>query len=195
MNKHTISITENDYKEVLKTLGYENDSLDESVKELLLVCENEIKKVINPCFVYRVFDYKDETLVDSGFELEGESVKEHLKGFDKCACLCVTLGGEVDNLIRKKQITSMAEAMMIDDMASYLVEKVCDQAESIIEEKLNAKETTSRYGVGYGDFPVNKQKEFLDMIDATRQVGVRANEASMLMPTKSVTCLIGIKND
>ena len=43
MNKHTIQISDNDYKEVLKALGYENDSLDESVKELLLVCERELK--------------------------------------------------------------------------------------------------------------------------------------------------------
>ena len=195
MNKHTITITENDYKEVLKTLGYENDSLDESVKELLLVCEDELEKVVNACFVYRVFDYKDETLVDSGFELEGKTIKEHLNGFDKCACLCVTLGSEVDNLIRKKQVTSMAEAMMIDNMASHIVEKACDRAEELVMEKFEACDKTSRYGLGYGDFPITKQKEFLDMMDASRQVGVHANEASMLMPTKSVTCLIGIKND
>ena len=195
MNKHTIQISDNDYKEVLKTLGYENDSLDESVKELLLVCERELKEVINACFVYRVFDYKDETLVDSGFELEGKTIKEHLDGFNKCACLCATLGGEVDTLIRKKQVTSMAEAMMIDNIASFLIEKACDHAEEIIMENFNGCEKTFRYGLGYGDFPIEKQKEFLDMLEASRQVGVHVNEASMLMPTKSVTCLIGIKDD
>ena len=195
MNKHTIQISDNDYKEVLKTLGYEKDSLDESVKELLLVCESELKKVVNACFVYRVFDYKDESLVDSGFELEGKTIKEHLEGFNKCACLCATLGGEVDALIRKKQVTSMAEAMMIDNMASYLIEKVCDRAEEIIMKKFGGCDKTFRYGLGYGDFPIERQKDFLDMLEASRQVGVHVNEASMLMPTKSVTCLIGIKDD
>ncbi len=195
MNKHTIQISDNDYKEVLKALGYENDSLDESVKELLLVCERELKEVINACFVYRVFDYKDETLVDSGFELEGKTIKEHLDGFNKCACLCATLGGEVDALIRKKQVTSMAEAMMIDKMASFLIEKVCDLAEDKIMENFDGCDKTFRYGLGYGDFPIERQKDFLDMLEASRQVGVHVNEASMLMPTKSVTCLIGIKDD
>ncbi len=194
MNKHTITITENDYKEVLKTLGYENESLDESVKELLLVCEKELKKAINACFVYRVFDYCDQEMKESGFELEGETIKEHLDGCCKCVCFCTTLGGEVDNLIRKKQITSMAEAMMIDNMASYLVEKACDKAEEIIMKDFDG-DKTFRYGLGYGDFPITKQKKFLDMLDASRQVGVHVNEASMLMPTKSVTCLIGIKDD
>lgn len=194
MNKHTIDITENDYKEVLKTLGYENESLDESVKELLLVCEKELKKVINACFVYRVFDYCEGEMKDSGFELEGETIKEHLDGCCRCVCFCTTLGSEVDNLIRKKQITSMAEAMMIDNMASYLVEKACDHAEEIIMKDFDA-DKTFRYGLGYGDFPITKQKEFLNLLDASRQVGVHVNEASMLMPTKSVTCLIGIKDD
>lgn len=193
MNKHTITITENDYKEVLKTLGYEDESLDESVKELLLICEKELKESINACFVYRVFEYCDCEMKDSGFELEGDTIKEHLEGCSKCICFCTTLGGEVDALIRKKQITSMAEAMMIDKMASFLVEKACDKAEDIIMENYDGYEKTFRYGLGYGDFPITKQKEFLDMLDANRQVGVHVNEASMLMPTKSVTSLIGIK--
>ncbi len=88
----------------------------------------------------------------------------------------------------------MAEAMMIDNMASYLVEKACDRAEEIIMEDFDA-DKTFRYGLGYGDFPITKQKEFLNLLDASRQVGVHVNEASMLMPTKSVTCLIGIKDD
>lgn len=192
MNKHTIDITENDYEEVLKTLGYD-DSIDESVKELLLVCKKELQEVINACFVYRVFDYCDCEMKGSGFELEGETIKEHLNKCGKCVCLCVTLGSDIDNLIRKKQITSMAEAMTIDKMASFVVEKACDKAEEIIMKNFEGCEKTFRYGLGYGDFPVTKQKEFLDMLDASRQVGVYVNEASMLMPTKSVTCLIGIK--
>ena len=195
MKKHNIQISNKDYKEVLKTLGYENDSLDESVKELLLVCESQLREVINACFVYRVFDYRNETLIDSGFVLEGETIKEHLDGYNKCACLCATLGGEVDALIRKKQVTSMAEAMMIDKMASFLIEKVCDLAEDIIMKNFDGCDKTFRYGLGYGDFPIEKQKDFLDMLEASKQVGVYVNEASMLMPTKSVTCLIGIKDD
>ena len=89
----------------------------------------------------------------------------------------------------------MAEAMMIDKMASFVTEKVLDKAEEIIMSDYKGHDKTFRYGLGYGDFPITKQKEFLDMLDASRQVGVHVNDASMLMPTKSVTCLIGIKND
>ena len=195
MNKHTIKTEELNFKEVLKTLGCEDESLDESVKELLLVCEKELRKAIRASFVYRVFEYQNGEMVDSGFELEGDTIKEHLKESEKCICLCGTLGSEVDNLIRKKQITSMAEAMMIDKMASYLIESALDRAEEIIMSDYKEYKKTYRYGLGYGDFPITKQKDFLNMLDANRQVGVHVNEASMLMPTKSVTCLIGIRND
>ena len=193
MNKHNIKTEDIDFKEVLKTLGYEDESLDDSVKELLLICEKELKETINSCFVYRVFDYENEEMVDSGFELEGDTVKEHLKDSEKCICICGTLGSEVDNLIRKKQVTSMAEAMMIDKMASFLTESVLDKAEEIIMRDYEGYDKTFRYGLGYGDFPITKQKDFLEMLDANRQVGVHVNDASMLMPTKSVTCIIGIK--
>ena len=193
MNKHTLTIADNDFKEVLDALDFNNESLDESVKELLLVCEKELKGCIHPVFIYRVFDYVDGNMVGSNFDLEGQTVKEHLEGCTKCACLCVTLGGDVDNLIRKKQITSMAEAMMVDKMASFLVEKACDKAEEIVLSNYDECNHTFRYGLGYGDFPVTKQKEFLDMLDADKAVGVHANEASLLIPTKSVTCIIGIK--
>lgn len=193
MNKHNIKTEDIDFKEVLKTLGYEDESLDDSVKELLLICEKELKETINACFVYRVFDYKNEEMIDSGFELEGDTVKEHLKDSEKCICICGTLGSEVDNLIRKKQVTSMAEAMMVDKMASFLTESVLDEAEEIIMRDYEGYDKTFRYGLGYGDFPITKQKDFLEMLDANRQVGVHVNDASMLMPTKSVTCIIGIK--
>ncbi len=193
MNKHNIKTEDIDFKEVLKTLGYGDESLDDSVKELLLICEKELKETINACFVYRVFDYENEEMVDSGFELEGDTVKEHLKDSEKCICICGTLGSEVDNLIRKKQVTSMAEAMMIDKMASFLTESVLDKAEEIIMRDYEGYDKTFRYGLGYGDFPITKQKDFLEMLDANRQVGVHVNDASMLMPTKSVTCIIGIK--
>ena len=83
--------------------------------------------------------------------------------------------------------------MMIDKMASYIVEKACDRAEVIVMRNFDRCQKTTRYGLGYGDFPVTKQKEFLEMLEAERTVGVHANEASFLIPTKSVTCIIGIE--
>ena len=47
MNKHTIKTEDINIKEVLKILGYENESLDDSVKELLLICEKDLKEVMN----------------------------------------------------------------------------------------------------------------------------------------------------
>ena len=46
--------------------------------------------------------------------------------------MCATLSGGVDSLIRKKQIVSMAEAMVTDSLASAVIEQVCDKAEEII---------------------------------------------------------------
>ena len=51
--------------------------------------------------------------------------------------MCATLSGGVDSLIRKKQIVSMAEAMVTDSLASAVIEQVCDKAEEIILKDFN----------------------------------------------------------
>lgn len=46
--------------------------------------------------------------------------------------------------------------------------------------------------MGYGDFPLTGQKQFLDILDAGRRIGVCVNSGMTLVPTKSVTCIIGL---
>lgn len=48
--------------------------------------------------------------------------------------MCVTLSAGVDSLIRRKQIGDMAQAAIIDSMASAAVEQVCDKVEEIIKK-------------------------------------------------------------
>ena len=46
--------------------------------------------------------------------------------------------------------------------------------------------------MGYDDFPLEGQKKFLEILDASKRVGVCVNSSMMLTPTKSVTCVIGL---
>lgn len=178
--------------EALRYLGYKNHDLDETTKELLLHSEKELLKVVKPSYVYKVFELKDNQLIGVNFELQGSSIKKHLEGCEKVVFLCATLSAKVDKLIRQKQITSMTEAVMIDSLASVLIEQVLDEIEKIIMEDFEGYEHTWRFGLGYGDFPIEQQKSFLDILDAPKRISVGVNEGMMLVPAKSVTCVIGI---
>lgn len=192
MKKDNIRIKNVNKSEALRYLGYKEGNPDEKTKELLLHCENELLNTIKPNYVYKVFDLENDKVVGTNFSLVGNSIKNHLKGCSKVIFLCATLSTDVDKLIRVKQITAMSEAVLIDALASTAIEQVLDRVENIIMEDFKEYEHTWRFGVGYGDFPISLQKDFLEVLDAPKRISVCANESMMLVPTKSVTCVIGL---
>lgn len=190
--KHTVELTSIDFEQALKYLGYRNMTLDDSMEDLLESCQSEVINSARPSFVYQVHDYKDGVIKDSSFVLEGKTIIDHLSECDKVIMLCVTLSGGIDALIRRKQISQMAAAAVIDSLASYAVDQVCDMALSIIMKDYADYEMTYRYGIGYGDFPLENQQKFLDALNAGRLLGVSTSDSHMLIPTKTVTCIIGL---
>ncbi|MBQ0079378.1 MAG: methionine synthase [Eubacterium sp.] len=134
--------------------------------------------------IYRVLPRED--VKTSGF-----SVAKHLEGCHKVAVMAVTLGIGVDNLIRNKQITDMAFAVILDCGASLLIESACDAFEKEIRESVGDF-TTSRFSPGYGDYPLEHQEDVLRYTDASRKIGINATDNCLLVPRKSVTALIGI---
>lgn len=178
--------------EALRYLGYGSNEPDQNMKELFSLCEKEFLKAARPAYVYKIFELdKHYQLVGCDFCLSGNDIKKHLAGCEKAALMCVTLSSDVDRLIRIKQIGNMAQAAIIDSMASAYIEQVCDEVEKIIREELKGYQFTWRYGLGYGDFPLDGQKQFLNVLDAPKKAGVCVNSSLMLTPTKSVTCIIG----
>ena len=50
-----------------------------------------------------------------------------------------------------------------------------------------------RYSPGYGDFPLEAQRELLALIDAPRKVGVWLTDSLLMVPSKSGSAMIGVK--
>jgi 5-methyltetrahydrofolate--homocysteine methyltransferase len=192
VNDRNIVVDKVNFSEALRYLGYGNNIPDEKTKELLLLCSKQLQEAMQGKFVYKVFDLVDGQIPNSKFKLEGKAIAKHLTNCTKVIFMCATISAKVDALIRKKQIVSMAEAMITDSLASAVIEQVCDKAEERILKDFKEYEHTWRFGLGYDDFPLEKQKEFLEILDAPKQIGVCVNSSMMLTPTKSVTCVIGL---
>jgi len=45
---------------------------------------------------------------------------------------CATISNGADKLIRSAQVSNMAEALVLDSLASVAIEQVCDEVEKII---------------------------------------------------------------
>lgn len=192
ISNRNIVIDNINFSEALRYLGYGDNIPDTKIKELLLLCSNQLKDAMEGKFIYKVFDLVDGQIPNCVFELKGNAIARHLKNCTKVVFMCATLGNNVDMLIRKQQIKGMAEAAVTDSLASAVIEQVCDKAEEIILKDFEEFEHTWRFGLGYDDFPLEGQKQFLDILDAPKRIGVCVNSSMMLTPTKSVTCVIGL---
>lgn len=194
LKNRPITIKEINMKDALRYLGYGDNIPDENMQRILDSCQRDLLNAARPDYVYKIFDINENCdIEDCEFQLVGEDIRKHLKGCDKVAFMCVTISSDVDKLIRRNQITSMTNAIIIDAMASAMVEQVCDQVEDYIRAEFSDEYSfTWRFGLGYGDFPLEGQKQFLDVLNAPKQIGVCVNDGLMLTPTKSVTCIIGI---
>lgn len=126
--------------------------------------------------------------------LRGNDIAGHLQGCFGVVLLCAALGESVDKLLRKLQNEDMAKAVIADSMASAAIEQVCDNAEEEVRGRFPGKFMTWRFSPGYGDFPLETQRDFLSAVNASRTVGVNLTDGGLLTPTKSVTAVIGISD-
>ena len=185
-----------DRKEGLRYLGYGDNEPDEPIKSLLEQCEKEVLENAVPRYVYRVFEIvkKNEgiEIVGTNLILPGESITEHLKDCEKAALIGVTISNNIDKMLKIAQINDMAKAVILDSCASVAVEQACAKVEEIIKSDNPDYNQTWRFGLGYGDLPLSIQGDFLKVINAPKIIGLNANSSSMLIPTKSVTAIIGL---
>ena len=84
--------------------------------------------------------------------------------------------------------------MILDACGSALVESGCDAAELELSKNFPDYYFTDRFSPGYGDLPLNSQKNICDLLNGARRLGVQVTESYLLNPSKSVTAVIGISD-
>ncbi len=185
-----------DQKEALRYLGYVGNKPEENIQKILNECESNVLDIIDPRYIYKCFDIisnEDKIVLDNcKLELTGNDIVNHLKGCTKVILMCATLSMNMDRFIRVTQITDMTKAVIIDSLASVAIEKICDNIQDEILEEYSGYFQTYRYSPGYGDFPIEIQKDFLSVLDAPKKIGLTSTNDCILTPKKSVTAIIGL---
>lgn len=175
--------------EAIRYLGGAGIQMNDQMEVLMDECEKMVLEKAAPKFLYIELDLPCDTIMG------GRDIANHLDGCEKAILMCATLGAEIDKLIRISQISDMAKAVVLDSLASVAVEQVCNKVDEIIAEKYDGYYMTFRFSPGYGDYPISLQQDFLSMLDAPRKIGLTTNENFLLMPTKSVTAVMGLSKN
>lgn len=189
-----------DKGEILRYLGVKGKP-DAATDIMVDECMAELDKIVRPRYIYGVYDTDMREgyveLSGTGLKLVGNDICKHLRGCPKCAVMAATLGIGVDNAIRTAQGDSMFRAVVLDACAAEYIEKLCDAVEDEIKGVAadESLKTNFRFSPGYGDLPLDTQRELLRVIDAVRKIGVTLTKGNLMTPTKSVTAVVGFTKD
>lgn len=184
-----------DIQEALRYLGVRG-APDEALIEQVAQVAQRLTGELVPRYVYRVFDLERRlegyALAGTDTVLTGATADKMLDGSHKAAVLACTLGARFDRMLLKVQARDMARAVMLDACGSAWVEAGCDGAQAEIAGRFPGRYLTDRFSPGYGDLPLELQRELCGLLDAPKRLGLYVGESCMLNPVKSVTAIVGI---
>lgn len=180
-------------REAIRYLGYGTHAIDEQTSNMIRDSFTELEGIVDVKFIYRIFEIvrqEEDVFKIGGIKIESNNLEKNLTGCKQAALLAITLGPQVDYQLKRYEITNIAKAVVFQACAAALLEEYCDKVQGEI-----AIRTKPRFSPGYGDLSIEYQEALLQTLDATKRIGLSLTEARMLVPTKSVTAVIGIEKE
>lgn len=193
-----------DRSEVLRYLGYAGQEMTPELEGRIGSGASRCLSIGTPRGVWRIFDAEGRGTKEDGtpyvrlagtpLELLGTSMQKHMDGAVAVGVMAVTVGMGVERELRRLSLTDRVGQVVFDAAATTLVERAADACEASIvsagyERGLFAN---SRFSPGYGDMPMTTQPVLLQALDAQRQLGIALTNTLLMVPTKSVTAVVGL---
>ena len=125
----------------------------------------------------------DGGILDLGFaRTDSKDLRRHLEG-------C----GEMDRRIARAKLQSPAKGLLMHAIGAQQVEGGCDRLCERLKERFPEKQLTDRFSPGYGDLPLEMQRDVMEALDCAGILGITLTDSLLMIPGKSVTGIIGMK--
>ena len=197
-----------DRAEALRYLGYRGQELTGDLAGRIDEAIARVEGDLRPDGLFAVFPVRtaregaasrDAAVPRVGLEgasvvLEGSSIAEHLRGAREVALMAVTLGARSEQELRRLSALEPLDAVLYDAACSSLVEAAADALEDqVVSAALERGLVTNfRFSPGYGDLPLAAQPAIVRALRADVRLGLTVLPTNLLLPTKSVTAVIGL---
>jgi hypothetical protein len=181
-----------DAKEALRYAGVRSD--DVWSLDFLNLCARELLPHLDYRICYR------EISLDEKFASDvmgsSESLKRAFFGCSSMMVLAATVGGAPDFLVRRASYSEPAKTVFYQAIGTERIEALLDDFCADTKKRLAERGMcpTPRFSPGYGDLSLEWQRDIFALLDCPRQIGLTLGESLFMIPTKSVTALIGIKD-
>ena len=135
--------------------------------------------------------------MDLGFcRTSSEKLAANLKGCSSLVLFAGTLGIEIDRLLAKYGRLSPAKALWFQAIGAAGIEALCDAFCEELPDLLPGHPSLKpRYSPGFGDFGLEYQPFIFSALDCQKQIGLTLTDSLLMSPTKSVTALVGIRDE
>lgn len=186
--------------EAFRYLGYRGAAPDEVSEALMEDCIRELCTKLSPRFFARTYPLQiteEGELVFSCFRVKSGDLKKNLKGCHSVILFGATLGAGVDFLLRRYAVLDMSRAAVMQAASAAMIEAFCNLENSRLEKEYRKKRQIlcPRFSPGYGDFPLAFQEKFALALELEKTVGITLTEGFLMMPSKSVTAVIGVREE
>lgn len=176
-------------EEVLKQLHDEN--ANERVRDVVRRGLEEGKELIDAKAVVEEFAISDRgeefvEIGDSGLRIESKNVAALLKDCEKVSLFACTVSSDF------KVEGEALQGLVFDAIGSVAVEKLAERVNEKVGERAEGEgfRVTQRYSCGFADWGLSDQRKILELLHG-EEIGLKVNEANILIPRKSITALIG----
>lgn len=188
-----------DEREIWRYAGYPAVPEDAALRDAL----GEVRSALERSFVYRVCWYRTSLEWRGGtpllpFETSSADLAKCLRGSVEIVMFAATVGFAPDRYIAREQRRSPLKALLAQGFGAERVERLCDVFCAEFNELRDDAEAralvcTPRFSPGYGDLPLEAQRDFFRILDCGRRIGVSLGESLLMSPTKSVTAVFGLR--
>ena len=129
------------------------------------------------------------------FAQKSEKLRNNLEGCSAVVLFAATVGSGIDRMIRRFEKSDPQMGLLLQGLGAERVESLCDLFNAEVDAAAQSLEhsTCHRFSPGYGDLPIEVQKDFLPLLDAERRLGIILSDSYLMTPSKSVTAIIGIR--
>ena len=172
---------------------------DAQSAELIKKCVSSLCRRDEYPVAYRIIPiFADEDSVRAPFGvIFSSALAKVLKGCTRAVIFALTAGMEYDLFIHKNASFHPAESLIASALGSERAESIADAFCDALSVELAEQgcSLTPRFSPGYADLSLDLQRDIFDILALQKNIGLYLNESLLMSPSKSVTAIMGVKEN
>ena len=127
-------------------------------------------------------------------QTRSSNLERNLRDCQRILVFGATLGSRVDVLLHRYGLLQMSKAVILQAAAAAMLETYCDWKNEALRQEYQEKGwyMRPRFSPGYGDFPLECQRQIQAALELGKRIGVTLTDSLLMAPSKSVTAVMGL---